>query len=350
MPSAAIKDCEGPLPTADEVAFFKEADPLGFILFADHCETPDAARAHTDALKEALGRDDLLFLIDQEGGRVARMKPPAFPSHPPAARFGELWRLDPKRAMRAAHLNAQLLGRMVRTAGINVNCVPMLDIPQIDTDPTVIGDRALAGHPDIVGELGRAVHDGTIAGGALPVVKHLPGHGRSLCDSHEALPRVDDRLEDLEATDFPPFIALKSALMGMTAHIIYKALDPDMPATLSKTVINETIRARIGFEGLLFSDDLRMGALAETGLQTLGARAEASLKAGCDVALCCNFTMAEKVEAAERIGALEGTSKARSDEVIAALSDLTDPAVEMPEDTDALYQELQTMLKPVLIS
>ena len=343
MVNAVIYDCEGAMPSADELAFFRDAEPLGFILFADHCADADAARAHVDALKDGLGRDDLLFLIDQEGGRVARMKPPAFPAHPPMDVFGKLWRLDPARAREAAHLNAFLLGQMTSAAGINVNCAPMLDVPQIDTDPVVIGDRALAAHPEIVAALGRAVCDGMMDGGALPVIKHLPGHGRALCDSHYDLPRIDASKADLAAVDFQPFKALADMPLGMTGHVVLTRYDPDLPATLSPTVINEVIRGEIGFDGFLMSDDLRMQALGAFVDGDIGARAGAALDAGCDAALCCNFTMDEKIAAAKGVGPL---SQAGARRLAAALERMPDAATKT--DAPADYDRLAALIRPGL--
>ncbi len=338
--AAAVFDTEGPRPTREERAFFRDVDPVGFILFADHCETPDAAHAATSELKDAVGREDVLVLIDQEGGRVARMKPPAFPAHAPPARLGELYRLDPEKAREAARLTGFLLGRMVATRGVNVNCVPMLDVPQIDADPVVIGDRAIAKHPDVIAELGRAMAEGSIEGGALPVVKHLPGHGRSLVDSHADLPRVCANIDDLRNVDFAPFRSLNDQLLGMTAHIVYEALDPDQPATMSAKVIEETIRGDIGFEGMLFSDDLRMGALDGE----VGDRAARALAAGCDVALCCNYTLAEKTATARHDLSLSQTAEARFARAVKAL-----PPRPAEEDLVASYEELDALLKPVVL-
>ncbi|MGE0407780.1 MAG: beta-N-acetylhexosaminidase [Amphiplicatus sp.] len=337
MPSAAIYDCEGARLSKEERAFFRDADPWGFILFARHCESADAVRAHCAALRETVGRDAPI-LIDQEGGRVVRLKPPAFPAHPPMAVFGKLWKLDPKKARAAARLNAFLLARMVRSLGVTVNCAPMLDVPQSDSDPVVIGDRVLATHVDQISALGRDVIDGLIEGGALPVIKHLPGHGRALCDSHHELPRVTASKEDLRAVDFKPFAALKDAPIGMTAHILYDAYDKERVSTLSPIVIEEAIRGEIGFDGLLLSDDLKMKALAGP----LAGRSRAALEAGCDIALCCNYTLAEKIAAAKETRALEGKAAARA---AAALARLTAPG---GPDVESDYKRLAALLVPAL--
>ena len=338
MPTAAIFDCEGPRLSAEEKAFFRDADPWGFILFARHCESADAVRAHCDELRECVGREDAPILIDQEGGRVARMKSPAFPAHPAPSVFGELWKLDRNKAAEAARLNGYLLGRLVSDPGVTVNCVPMLDVPQIDADPVVIGDRAYAKWPDIIASLARETMEGLIEGGALPVIKHLPGHGRSLCDSHHALPRVEAKKRDLAACDFVPFQSLREAPMGMTAHIVYEAYDAKRPATLSPVVINDVIRGEIGFDGLLFTDDLKMKALGGS----LASRISGAYDAGWDVALACNFSLAEKKESAAALRPLEGRSAQRA---AAAMAGLRKPA---RDDTSEAYKRLNALIKPAL--
>ena len=338
MTTAVIFDCEGPRLSVDEKAFYKDVDPWGFILFARHCENADAVRAHCDELRECVGRDDAPILIDQEGGRVARMKPPVFPAHPALSVFGELWKLDPAKAREAARLNGYLLGRMVSDLGVTVNCVPMLDTPQMDADPVVIGDRAIAKHPDIIAELGRATMDGSLEGGALPVIKHLPGHGRSLCDSHHDLPRVCASKDDLRHDDFRPFKVLRDAALGMTAHIVYEAFDPARPATLSPLIINDIIRGEIGFDGLLFTDDLKMKALGGA----LAERISGAYDAGCDVALNCNFSMAEKRESAKALRPLEGRAATRAAQALAQLGPVD------RGDTAEAYERLNALIKPAL--
>lgn len=336
MPIAAIFDCEGTRLSDDERAFFRDADPWGFILFARHCESPEAVRAHCDELRDCVGRADAPILIDQEGGRVARLKPPVWPEHPPMAAFGELWKLDPAAAREAARLNAFLLARMISGLGVNVDCLPMIDVPQIDSHE-IIGDRAIARHADQIAALGREVMDGLTAGGALPVIKHIPGHGRARADSHLELPRVSASKKDLREVDFAPFRALSDAPMAMTAHIVYEAYDPENPATLSPTVIDDVIRGEIGFEGLLLSDDLKMKALGGP----LDARARAALRAGCDIALCCNYSLEEKIASAKAVSRLEGRAGERAG---AALSRLK-PAE--AGDIEAGYQRLSALLRPV---
>lgn len=338
MTVAAIFDCEGPRLSAEEKAFFRDVDPWGFILFARHCENADAVRAHCDELRECVGREDAPILIDQEGGRVSRMSPPAFREHPAPAVFGELWKLDPKKANEAAKLNGYLLGRLVSDLGVTVNCVPMLDVPQADANPVVIGDRAYAKWPDIIANLGAATMEGLIEGGALPVIKHLPGHGRSLCDSHHELPRVCNSKRDLQSVDFQPFKTLRDARMGMTAHIVYEAYDAERPATLSPTIVNDVIRGEIGFDGLLFTDDLKMKALGGP----VSARIAGAYDAGCDIALNCNFSMAEKQESVSALRPLEGKSAARAAHALAELG----PVDRI--DTGEAYGRLSALIKPAL--
>jgi beta-N-acetylhexosaminidase len=340
MPSALIVDCVGARPTADEKAFYRDVDPWGFILFARHCLSTDEVRALCAEFRDCVGRDAPV-LIDQEGGRVARMKPPAFPAHPPPAVFGRLWKLDPKKATEAARLNARLIGRMVSDAGVTIDCAPMLDVPQLDSDQTVIGDRAIATHPDQIIALGRAVIDGLMEGGALPVIKHMPGHGRATVDSHYGLPHVVATKRDLSETDFAPFKALNDAPIGMTAHIVYEAYDKDRCGTMSKTIVGEVIRGEIGFDGLLLSDDLKMQALGGP----VGVRVRDCLAAGVDIACCCNFSLEEMVEAAHYASALAGKAAARAEKALSALSG---PALRADVATD--YEQLAALIKPVLVA
>ena len=336
MPSAIVFDTEGPRLNADEKAFFRDADPWGFIVFARHCASADELRAHCAELREAVGRDAPI-MIDQEGGRVTRMKPPVYPAHPAPALFGELYRLDPKKAVAASRLNGWLLGQLVSSCGVNINCIPMLDVPQPDADPTVIGDRAYAKHPGIIVELARAASEGLQAGGAFPVIKHMPGHGRALCDSHHELPRVDARKEDLVAVDFAPFKDMRNAKMGMTAHVVYDALDAELPGTLSPIIVDGVIRGEIGFDGLLFTDDLKMKALGGP----MDERVRGSLGAGCDIALCCNFDMAEKQAAMTGARLLEGRAAERAAAAISAPMPIEDG------DIEDGYGRLSELLKPV---
>lgn len=340
MARAIILDCEGARPTADEKALYRDADPWGFILFARHCHTADDVRAVCSDLRESVGRDAPI-LIDQEGGRVARMKPPVFPAHPAPAVFGRLWKLDPKKSVEAARLNAMLIGRMCSDLGVNVDCVPMLDVPQLDSDKIVIGDRAIATHVDQVIALGRAVIDGLMAGGALPVVKHMPGHGRATVDSHYALPRVVASTKDLRETDFAPFRALNDAPIGMTAHIVYDAYDPERCGTMSSTIVNEVIRGEIGFDGLLLSDDLKMQALGGP----VGERVRETIAAGVDIACCCNFSIEEMAEAAAAAPDLAGKALERAEKALARA-----PAAPLRGDTAKDYERLARLIKPALVA
>ena len=283
MPKSAILGCAGPQLSRAERRFFAEQDPLGFILFARNCETPEQVRALVDQLRDAVGRAEAPILIDQEGGRVQRLKPPTWRQAPAPARFAELSDRDPEAAQEAAQLNARLLAHEVAELGITVDCLPCLDI-LVPGASAVIGDRAFGADPARIAALGKAVVDGLLMGGVLPVIKHIPGHGRALVDSHHELPRVDADLATLRASDFPPFAELVGEYWAMTAHVIYDAIDAERPATLSPAVIQQTIRAEIGFDGALISDDLSMKAL--TG--GFARRAADSLAAGCDLVLHCN--------------------------------------------------------------
>jgi len=281
-PLAVVFGLAGPRLGEDERRFFAETRPLGFILFARNCKTPDQIRALIAELRACVAREDAPVLIDQEGGRVARLKPPRWRAAPAAARFGALDARDPGRADEAARLNARLIAAELAALGITVDCLPVLDL----ADPEghdVIGDRAFSHDPKAVARLGAATCEGLLAGGVLPVVKHMPGHGRARADSHHALPVVEAPLDLLRATDFAPFRALADAPWGMTAHVAYSALDP-LPATVSRRVIGEIIRGEIGFDGVLASDDLAMEALSGGP----GERAAAALAAGCDVVLHCS--------------------------------------------------------------
>ena len=266
-----------------------------------------AVRALADAMRAAVGRADAPVLIDQEGGRVARLRPPHWRHPPSAARFGEMARRDPDAAATAAELNGQLIAAELRALGITVDCVPVLDVPGPGMH-VVIGDRAYAETADMVARLGRATCDGLLSGGVLPVIKHIPGHGRARADSHAELPVVDAPRAELEAVDFAPFRALADMPWGMTAHVVYGAIDPDRPATTSAAVIGDVIRGWMGFDGLLLSDDLCMAALSGTP----GARTRAALDAGCDVALHCNGAFEDMVAVAEAAGAMTEAACARA--------------------------------------
>jgi beta-N-acetylhexosaminidase len=304
--SPTILGCAGTRLSAEERAFFSRASPLGFILFARNCETPGQIRALVDELREAVGRADAPVLIDQEGGRVARLKPPQWRAAPPAGRFGELAARKPHAAIEAVRLNSYLIARELAALGIDVDCAPVLDLRFPDAHE-VIGDRAFGAAPQSVAELGRAACEGFLAGGVLPVIKHVPGHGRAMVDSHHELPVVTTARAEMEATDFEPFRLLADMPWAMTAHVRYAAIDPSLPATLSPKVIREVIRGHIGFDGLLLCDDLSMRALKGD----LGHLARQALAAGCDIALHCNGNMKEMTAVVAAAGALSADAERR---------------------------------------
>lgn len=287
-PRAAILGLAGPVLAEEERRFFAESDPLGFILFKRNCETPAQLKRLVDDLRASVGRADAPVLIDQEGGRVARLGAPHWRQPPAAAIFATLAEQDLALGGEAARLNARLMAADLAAAGINVDCAPVLDLP-VPGAHDVIGQRAHGRTPDMVATLGRAVCEGLLEGGVLPVIKHMPGHGRATVDTHHALPVVATGEAELRRTDFAPFHALNDMPWGMSAHVVYSAIDADRPATTSPQVIDRVIRGHIGFGGVLVTDDLSMQALSGT----VGDRAAAALAAGCDVALHCNGKMDE---------------------------------------------------------
>lgn len=305
-PGAAIFGCSATQLSDDERAFFKESDPLGFILFARNIEAPDQVKALVADLRDSVGRAEAPVLIDQEGGRVARLPPPHWREAPPALRFGELALVDRFVAAEAVALNSRLIAQELHALGIDVDCLPLLDIPAPDGHG-IIGDRAYGDDPDLVAMLGRAACGGLLAGGVLPVIKHVPGHGRARVDSHQDLPIVEASLDDLTARDFQPFKALSEMPIGMTAHVIYTDIDPDRPATTSSEVISKVIRRLIGFDGLLLTDDIGMSALSGA----MGLRARAALAAGCDVVLHCSGKLDEMVAVADSISPLNEAAEDR---------------------------------------
>ena len=333
--TAAILGCSGPILTAEEKTFFRRVKPWGFILFKRNVETPDQVRALVDALRDTVGRPDAPVLIDQEGGRVQRMGPPHWGRFPPGRAYGELAGNDPLVRREITRLGARLMAHDLASLGINVDCVPVLDVP----DPSgheIIGDRAYGQTPDEVALLGRAAAEGLIAGGVLPVIKHIPGHGRAMADSHLELPVVDASFEDLDARDFPPFRVLSDMPMAMTAHVIYSAIDRKRPATTSKKVMRRVIRGAIGFDGLVMSDDLSMKALSGDFTE----RAADSRAAGCDVVLHCNGDMAEMKAVVKGAGELKGRAAARAKAALARLAKVSEPfdAAEGRARFDAAFQ------------
>ncbi|MGZ8312516.1 MAG: beta-N-acetylhexosaminidase [Allosphingosinicella sp.] len=298
----------------DERAFFGESSPSGYILFARNCGDRAQLRRLTDSLRALAGRDDLPILIDQEGGRVARLQPPHWPTFPAAWRFAELYRKAPMSAIQAARLHAEAIAVTLAEAGINVDCMPVLDLRHPGAHD-VIGDRALGDEPMQVAALGRAMLDGLAAGGVCGVVKHVPGHGRAVADSHAELPLVAADESEL-AQDLAPFRALRDAPMAMTAHLLYAAWDPEHCASVSPTIIAEVIRGHIGFDGLLMSDDLEMAALSGP----LGERARTAIAAGCDVVLHGSGRLVENVEIAAALAGIGEAAHTRLDRAMSGLA------------------------------
>ncbi|ALL13880.1 beta-N-acetylhexosaminidase [Caulobacter henricii] len=318
--SAAILGCAGTTLTADEVAFFRDVKPWGFILFRRNIDTPEQTLALTQALRDTVGRPDAPILIDQEGGRVARLQPPHWKTYPPGRAYGELVANDPLVAREITRLGARLIAHDLRAIGVNVDCVPVLDVP----DPKgheIIGDRAYGDTPEQVASLGRAAAEGLLAGGVLPIIKHIPGHGRAMSDSHLELPVVKAKLAELDARDFAPFRVLSDMPMAMTAHVVYSAIDRKRPATTSKKAIKKIIRESLGFDGLLMSDDLSMKALSGDFRQ----RAKDSLVAGCDVVLHCNGDMDEMKAVMSGVGGLSKEARRRSQAVMSRIVKVVEP-------------------------
>jgi beta-N-acetylhexosaminidase len=304
---AGIFGCSGPRLTADERAFFGEVRPWGFILFARNIDTADRTRALIDSLRACVDDDRALVFVDQEGGRVQRLKPPLARLRRPAQAFGALYADDPQGAAEAVKLNHRLIAHELMALGFDADCAPCLDL-RLPEGHGVIGDRAFGPGPPEAAMLGRAALDGLMAGGVAPVIKHIPGHGRARADSHLELPIVHTPLEVLEATDFQPFRALADAPMAMTAHVTFTDIDPDACVTLSHRAIGTVVRGSIGFDGLLMSDDLSMKALGGD----FEERARRALQAGCDVILHCNGDMAEMTATAEGTGVLSGRAAQRA--------------------------------------
>ena len=279
--------CSGTVLTEDERSFFAALNPFGFILFQRNCATPDQLRLLTQRLRDAVGREDAPIFIDQEGGRVARLKPPFWPTFPAMRRLGVLYEQDPALGRMAVHLHALLIARMLKDVGVNGNCAPVLDL-LVENASSAIGDRALSSNPDVIAMSARVAIDTYLQNGIYPVIKHLPGHGRVQVDPHIDLPFVDCSLEQLRQSDFVPFKKLCDAPIGMNCHVVFRAIDADNPVSLSRKAHDEIIRGDIGFEGLLFSDDLAMGAIS----CPLDKVARHALHAGADIVLYCNGDLA----------------------------------------------------------
>ncbi len=289
MARPVIQDCDGLIMTVEERSLFKDLDPFGFILFARNCQSPDQLKKLTNDMKETVGREDVPIFIDQEGGRVCRLNQQYWRKPPTGEALENLYKKDNELGLAVAKINARLMAEELRLLGITVNCYPLLDLKFPDAD-LVIGDRAFGDDVNIVSQLGAAACEGLLSGGVLPVIKHIPGHGRATIDSHKALPIVDTSLEQLQEFDFAPFKALNQMPLAMTAHIIYSAIDVVLPATLSETVIRQVIREHIGFKGVLISDDVSMKALDGKA----AVNAKQALRAGCDLVLHCNASFDER--------------------------------------------------------
>jgi len=342
LPTAAIIGVAGPELGAAERRLIEAHRPWGFILFARNCVRPAQVVRLIGALRAAAGDARAPVLIDQEGGRVMRLGPPHWPARCSLRSIGRLAERDAAAGRAAAWLHARLIAADLQPLGITINCAPVLDLARPECT-AAIGDRALSADPALVGALGRAQIEGFLAGGVLPVIKHLPGHGRARADSHLRLPVVDAPRAVLRRTDWQPFLTCRTAPLAITAHVRFEALDPERPATLSARVIEEVIRGALGFEGALISDDLSMGALAGA----LGERAAAARAAGCDLALHCNGRYAEMVEVLAAAGPLEGAPAARA---ARALDRLRPPEALDVASAESRLAELVARVEPTLVA
>ena len=333
MIKAFIVGISGPELNADERAFIRAERPWGFILFKRNIDTPKQVATLVDELKKSAGRPDVPVLIDQEGGRVQRLSPPHWPAYPSGALFGRLYDLDPALGLTAARLSARLIADDLWQLGITVDCLPLADVPVAGAD-AVIGDRAYGTEPGKVAAIAGAVTEGLEQGGILPVLKHIPGHGRGTTDSHLRLPTVDTPVNELEMTDFAAFQPLADLPMAMTAHVVFSALDPVHPATTSATIIERVIRGVIGFQGLLMSDDVSMNALSGS----IAERTKAIFAAGCDTVLHCNGNLEEMREVAAETPELSGTALVRAERALASRGP------PQPFDRAAARAELDAMM------
>jgi beta-N-acetylhexosaminidase len=304
---AFITGVSGPELNGDEREFIRAQSPWGFILFRRNIETPAQVKHLIDELRKEVARPDAPVLIDQEGGRVQRLGPPHWPAYPAGAVFGRLYDIDPAHGLAAARLSARLIAGDLNDLGVSVNCLPLADVPVVGAD-AVIGDRAYGTEPNMVAAIARAIAEGLEEGGVLPVLKHIPGHGRATADTHLRLPVVDVSKEELERTDFAAFHPLAHLPMAMTAHVVFSALDPALPATTSATIVHQVIRGVIGFQGLLMSDDVSMNALAGS----MSERTRAIFAAGCDMVLHCNGKLDEMREVARETPELSGKALERA--------------------------------------
>ncbi len=333
---AFVGSCAGVKLTADEVSFFRRSNPFGLILFKRNCESPEQLRELTATFREAVGRKDAPVFIDQEGGRVQRMGPPHWRKYPSASQFGLYYGKNPMLALRAARLAGRLMAEDLLDVGITVDCLPVLDLPQQGSS-AVISDRAYALQPETALALGRAHTAGLVEGGVIPVMKHIPGHGRATVDSHHELPVVKASRSMLEGHDFQPFAGFGDCPMAMTAHVVYENIDAKHPATQSRDVIRGVIRKQLAYNGLVLTDDLSMKALKGS----LAERAQASLAAGVDVVLYCSGVMAELEEVAAAAGVLKGKALARAK---AALRSRRKP---VPYDEKIALRDLASVLAEV---
>lgn len=332
---AFVAGCAGTELSADERAFFRDAEPWGLILFLRNCAAPDQIRSLVSDFRNCVGRADAPVLIDQEGGRVQRLKPPQWRAYPEAERFGALYRTDPEAARRAVRNCTRLIAHDLIELGITVDCLPVLDIPQPGAHE-VIGSRAYGSTPGQVADLARNAAEALLAGGVAPVIKHIPGHGRALADSHKALPVVDASQADLRAVDFPPFADLADMPIAMTAHVVYSAFDPDWPATQSAKIVKDVIRGELGFDGLVLTDDLGMSALSGS----MAERTTRSLDAGCDIALHCSGILAEAKEVAEVTPELDGLPAERARNALDRIAEPGNFDVdEAKSDLDRIFRE-----------
>lgn len=333
---AMITGVAGTELNAEEFAFFRDVNPWGAILFARNVETIEQLNELTTSMRDATGRADLPIFIDQEGGRVQRLRPPLASDYPSAQLIGDIYKRNHEQGLRAAWLLGRLHAFDLLSVGVNVNCMPVLDVP-VKGAHEVIGNRAYAYEPEVVSLLGRQTAEGLLAGGVLPVVKHMPGHGRAFCDTHQELAHVTASLAELVAHDFVPFKALNDLPMAMTAHVVFEAIDLDYPATLSDTVIRTIIRDVLEFDGLLMSDDISMKALSGD----LGDLAEAIITAGCDIVLHCSGDMQEMQKVAARTSMLQGKTKRRAD---LALSYAGEPDLSNEEELRAEFADIVRLI------
>jgi beta-N-acetylhexosaminidase len=337
-PLAAFFGSSGTRLTAKERAFFRTSDPAGYILFRRNIESTAQIAALVDDFRNCVGRADAPVLIDQEGGRVARLPSPPWRKAPPAAVFGRIAESDAALGVRAARLNSLLIGAELRALGINVDCAPVLDL-RVTGAHDIIGDRAFSEDPAMIARLGRASCEGFLEAGVIPVIKHIPGHGRARADSHESLPVVETPLDTLRRSDFEPFRALSDMPMAMTAHIVYSSADAERPATTSPSLVGGIIRQELGFDGLLMSDDICMKALAGS----LAERTTAVITAGCDVVLHCNGDLAEMEAVAAGTPSLSesGARRLRNALVSVAGRDLP--------DVESARRELDNILTKIIV-